>query len=194
MELTGMELHTLGIILLIVVAIDALTCHFLTTEHIVDHYCLVVVLQTTLVQSQFLIGDITGRDESVAEIRIDAVSGNSDMERFIPPPFLIEPDKHFDIDILTNSLVDQFAPIIHLRLYGLTTTHPLVVAYREAGHYLIAGVLEFEGQRGDIDWYRHVHIIRIDSGCLFDVGELGWNRGGLTGGQKEEGRCKKEDV
>ena len=73
MELTGVELHAAGIIHLIVVAVDTLAGSLLTTEHIVDHHPLVVILQATLVQGQFLIGHITGRDESVADIRVDAI-------------------------------------------------------------------------------------------------------------------------
>ena len=49
MKLTGMELHALRIVLLVVMAVDALAGNLLTTEHVVDDNVLVVVFQTALV-------------------------------------------------------------------------------------------------------------------------------------------------
>ena len=60
MELTGMKLHTLGIIHLVVVTVDTLTRRFLATKHIIHHHLFIVILQTTLVQGQFLISHIAG--------------------------------------------------------------------------------------------------------------------------------------
>jgi hypothetical protein len=174
--------------------IDTLSLDLLTTEHIVHHHLLIVVLQTTLIQSQLLISHITGRDESVAEIGIDAVGRNGDMEGFISPPFLAETDKHLDIDILSDGLIDQFTPIVHRRLYSLAATNQLVIACRKTRHDLIAGVLEFEGQRGDIDGYRHIDIVGIDLGRLLDVGELDGNGNVVAAEEEERGERKEKFV
>ena len=102
------------------------------------------------------------------------------MEGLVSPPFLIETEEHFDIDILTNGLADQFTPVVHPRLYGLSATYQLIVTGRKTCHNFIAGILEFEGQRGDIDGNGHVHIVRIDMRSLLDIGELSGHRGRLT--------------
>ena len=50
-----MELHTFGIILLIVVAVDALSLTVLTTEEIIIDDRLIIVFETTLVDGQHLV-------------------------------------------------------------------------------------------------------------------------------------------
>ena len=110
------------------------------------------------------------------------------MERLVSPPFLTEPDIHFDIDILliTDGLVDQFTPVIHLGLYSPTATHQFMITYCKTSHHLIAGIIHLEGQRGDINRYCHVSIVGIDGRRLFDVSKLSGHRGGLTSrGEKE---------
>ena len=188
MELTGMELHATGVVLLVVVTIDALTCGFLTTKHIVDHHLLLVILQTTLVQGQFLIGHIARRDESITQIRIDAIARNGNMEGLVSPPLLIKLDKHLDIDILltADGLVDQLAPIVHLGLYSLTTKHQFIITHRKPCHHLVTGILHLECQRSDIHRYRYVGIVRIDRRRPFDVSKLSGHRNVVTGGQEKD--------
>ena len=194
MELTGVELHTAGVVLLVIMTVDALTRRLLTTKHIIDHDLLVIIFQATLVQGQLLIGDIAGRDESVAEIGVDTVGRDRDVEGPVPPPFLVEPGKDLDIDslLVSDGLANQLTPIVHLRLYGLTTAHQLMVAHLETCHNLIAGIVEFKGQRGDIDGYRHVGIIRIDERCLVDFSKVRWHRGVMAGEKEERGKRKEK--
>ena len=58
MILTGMELHTFRVILLIVVAVDTLSLSTLRAKDVVIDDALVVVLQTALADGQFFIRDI----------------------------------------------------------------------------------------------------------------------------------------
>ena len=56
--LTGMELHALGVPLLIAMAVDALASGFSCAEHVIDNDLFIERLQTTLVDGQFLIRHI----------------------------------------------------------------------------------------------------------------------------------------
>ena len=53
--MTGVELHTVRIILLVVVAVNTLPFATFSTKHIVIDHALVVVLQTALVDRQLFI-------------------------------------------------------------------------------------------------------------------------------------------
>ena len=55
MILTRMELHPVGIIVLVMMTVDALSFHFLTAQHIVVDHALVVILQATLTDGQLLV-------------------------------------------------------------------------------------------------------------------------------------------
>ena len=55
--LTGMKLHALRVILLVVMTVNALSSFFKTAEHIVIDDTLVIVLQTTLTDGQRLVID-----------------------------------------------------------------------------------------------------------------------------------------
>ena len=50
--LTGMKLHALRVILLIVVTVDALTVFLESTEHIIIDDALIIVFQTALTNGQ----------------------------------------------------------------------------------------------------------------------------------------------
>ena len=106
---------------------------------------------------------------------VDAVSGYGDMEGLIAFPFLISAGKHFDVDIFTHGFADQMTPVVHLRLYGLSAAYQFVISHRKACHNLIAGILKFKGQGGDVDGYRHVRIVRIDMRRFFKVCVLFWH-------------------
>ena len=73
MILTCMKEHSPRILLLIIMAVDTLSVLLRTTKHIIDHHPFVIVLQASLIESQLLISDIRRRDESVAEVRVDAI-------------------------------------------------------------------------------------------------------------------------
>ena len=73
MFLTGMKLHTIRIILLIMVTVDALTFTLKATEHVVIDYPLIIVLQTALADSQRLIAHKRRMNKPVADPAIDTV-------------------------------------------------------------------------------------------------------------------------
>ena len=56
--LTSVELHSLWVVILVVMAVDALSLFLKTAEHIVVDDAFVVVFQTALINGQFFIGDI----------------------------------------------------------------------------------------------------------------------------------------
>ena len=64
--LAGMKLHAFRVVLLVVMAVNAL-CFFLkTAEHIVINHTFVVILQTTLIDGQCLITNKRGVDKTIA--------------------------------------------------------------------------------------------------------------------------------
>ena len=65
MALACVELHLLGVVHLVVVAVDALSVDLVAAEHVVVDDALIVVLEAALVDGELLVGDVGGRDESV---------------------------------------------------------------------------------------------------------------------------------
>ena len=56
--LTGMELHAVRVVLLVVVTIDALALSTLCAEHVAIDDVLIIVLKTTLADGQVFVGDV----------------------------------------------------------------------------------------------------------------------------------------
>ena len=114
--LAGMELQAPGVVLLVVVAVDALPGLLCRAEHIVIDDALVVVLQAALADGQFLIADEGGVDEAVAQIAVDAVGRHIDTEGPVVGPLscLAGIDVHGD-GIALGPLC-QLAPVAEARL------------------------------------------------------------------------------
>jgi hypothetical protein len=68
-----MELHAVGIVVLIVVTVDALAVLLETAENIVVDDALIVVLQTTLINGQCLVGDERRGYQTITDIGVDGV-------------------------------------------------------------------------------------------------------------------------
>ena len=68
-----MKLYTFRVVLLIVVAVDALAILLITTEYIIINDTLVIVFQTTLTDGQGLVSDERGKDETITQITVNAV-------------------------------------------------------------------------------------------------------------------------
>ena len=163
MTLTGVELHALGIILLVVMAVDTLAVDLGAAEHVVDHHLLVVVLQTALVQRQFFVGDVAGRDETVADIGIDAVLRHADLERLVTAPLSVAAGKHLDVNIAIGGLAEQLAPLVHVGLHLTAATDQFVPLGTEACHHLVAASVHLERQRRNVHRHRHVAVVGINN-------------------------------
>jgi hypothetical protein len=68
-----MELHALRIVPLVVVAVDALSVFLETVQNVVVNHALVIVLQTSLIDSQSLVGYKRRGYQSVADIGVYGV-------------------------------------------------------------------------------------------------------------------------
>ena len=68
-----MKLHALRIVLLIVVAVDALAILLEATEHIIIDNALVIVFQASLIDGQSLITDKGREDQTVTQIAVDTI-------------------------------------------------------------------------------------------------------------------------
>ena len=101
--LTGMKLHALRVSLLVMVAVDALSLLLEAAKHIVVDDTLVVVLQTTLADGQGLVADERGWNETIAEIRVNAVCRHIDIEGLIVRPLVVVAGIDIDVDGLVGS-------------------------------------------------------------------------------------------
>ena len=124
-----MKLHTLRIVLLVVMTVDALAIGTLRAEHIVVDNAFVVVLKTTLADGQLFISDIRGRNESIADIAVDGIGRHIDMERLEACPMVVFVDKNLDLNgsgLLVKGRLNELFPLAHAGLYLVTINHLLV--------------------------------------------------------------------
>ena len=126
--LTGMELHAIRIILLVVVAVDALsaTLSLRAAKYVVINHALVVVLQTSLADSQFLVTHIRRIDKAVTDIWVDAVLRHIDVERLVFRPLTVVAGIYLHPDILTGS--HKSLPVVPIGLYLTAATQQFFVA------------------------------------------------------------------
>ena len=71
--LTGVELHAFRIVLLVVVTIDTLGILLKTTEYVIVYDAFIIILQTTLIDSQRLVTDERGMDEAITQIAVNTI-------------------------------------------------------------------------------------------------------------------------
>jgi hypothetical protein len=88
-----MKLHPVRVVLLVVVAINALSVSPFRTEHVVVDDAFVVVLQTTLINGQFFVSDIRRGNEPVADIRVYGIGRDVDIEGLETLPVTVSPRK-----------------------------------------------------------------------------------------------------
>ena len=176
--LTGVELHALMVILLVVMTVDTLSAlvAFRATQDIVVYHALVVVLQTTLADSQFLVADIRRIDQTVAQICVDAVFRHINIERLVFRPLTVIFGIHLHADALAHSLLCQPLPVVLLRLYLITSQQQFFSVHCQTRYHVVSHFLHFKRQRCYIDGHRHVLIVGVDIGlfvrCRIVLGHL----------------------
>ena len=168
--LSGMKLHAVGVVLLVVVAVDALTVVLEATKHVVVDDALVVVLQAALTNGERLIADKRGWNEAVAEVGVDAVFRDEDAERFVVRPLVAALCKDIYFDGIAFGFADERGPFVERRLHLVGTDH-LDVACCIACNHRIGFLVELEGQRSNVQWDRYIDIVRIDLRQGVDVGK-----------------------
>ena len=157
--LTGMELHALWVILLVVMTVDALSLDLEATEPVIVDDALVVVLETALADGEGLVADERRGDETIAQIGVDTIRRHMDGERLVVRPLVAVLHIHIDTDI--TSLCRQFLPLaqggLHLILAHHLDTVSLIACYHAVGLSI-----ELEGQRGDVLGDGHIDDVGID--------------------------------
>ena len=94
-----MELHASRIVLLVVVAVDALAVALETAEHVVVDDALVIVFQTTLTDGKRLVADERGRNKTETQVGVNAVRRHMDGERLIVRPLISVACKDVNADV-----------------------------------------------------------------------------------------------
>ena len=161
--LTCVELHALRVVLLVVVAVDALSVTLEATQHIVVDDTLVVVFQTTLVDGQRLVRHKRRSNQTIADVRVDGVGRNMDVERLEVIPLRAVARVNIHRNVASFRFLRQSAPFVDV---GLSVAHDGIVADSVACHHLVASAIELESQRSNVHGHRHVNIVRIYRGQL----------------------------
>ncbi len=156
-----MELHTLGIILLVVMAVDALSVDLEAAEHIVVDNTFIVVFQTTLTDGECLVADVRRRYETEAEPRVDAVGRDGNGERTVVCPAVVAAGEHIDLNVLAFGSSRQLTPFVDVGLH-LVGTDNLIVAELVACHHPVGLLVKLEGQRCDVHRNGDVDIVGVD--------------------------------
>ena len=166
--LTGVELHTLRIILLVVVTVDTLTARraFRATQDIVVDDALIVILQTTLADGQFLIADVRRINQAVAQVGVDAVLRHINVERLILRPLSVVTGVNLHADVLVQGFLHQPLPLVLTGLYLRALQQQFLVAHGEPRHHVVGPVVHLKRQRRHIYRHRHSLIIRVNIGQI----------------------------
>ena len=117
MYLPGMKLHTAGIIVLVIMTVHALSTEFGRAEHVIDHHALVEVFQTALVQCQLFVGDITWRDETVTQPRVDAVGRYMDVEGAETRPLATGFDEYLNVYVTALCFCQKALPFVNVEAW-----------------------------------------------------------------------------
>ena len=133
-----MELESLGILLLIVVAIHALSVDFVAAEHIAHDDALVVVFEAPLVEREFLIDHIRGRNQSITDVGVDGVGRHEDLEGLEQRPFAVVFGVNLDLNRLSLGLFSDYFPLVDVgtSLQVVATANDFFVLETIAGHHL----------------------------------------------------------
>ena len=166
--LTGVELHARGVVLLVVVAVDALSFAgaLLAAEDVVVDDALVVVLQMALADGQFLVAHVGGRDESIAQVRVDAVVGDVDVEGLVLRPLASVAGIDLHADALGSGLRHKALPVVVTGLNLVAPEQQFLAAGREPRHHLLGLAGHLERQRRHVHRHRHLPVVGIDVGLF----------------------------
>ena len=160
--LAGMELHPVGVVLLVVVAVDALARRTFGAEHIVVDHALIVVFQTALADGQVLVGDVRGGNQSVADVGVDGIGRHNDVERLIARPLSLVAGIDLHLDGLPPCSLSEFSPVAGIGLYLGSAANNLLTAEGEAGGHFLGRLFHLERQRRHVHRDGHPGIVGID--------------------------------
>ena len=170
MVLASMELIAVGVVVLYVVAVDTLPVAVVSRKHVVVDHRLVEVLQATLVDGELLVGDVRWCNETIGNIRVDAVGTDADGKGLVvgPLPLVLGVDVHADIVALGCG--GQSLPFVEVGLCLQSTTKDLLVAEAIARNHVLGRCGELHGERCDVHRHRHVGVVGVN----------GWQLSGLA--------------
>ena len=165
--LAHVELEPLGIAALREMAVDALAVLLGGVYHVAVDELLVVVLKAALLQREILVGHVGGRDETVADVGVDAVGGHIDREGLIGRPLAVLLDEGAHTDV---ALADETLPLSGRGAHVAAGEQETLVAGIEESDEVVALVFYGEMQGSHVAGHRDTDIVGID----------GEGSGGLT--------------
>ena len=176
--LAGVELHTRRVVLLIVVAVDALSLAstLLAAQDVVVNDALIVVLQTALADGEFLVTHIRWRNEAIAQIGIYAVLRNEDFEWLILRPLSVVAGIYINFDALACGLRNEPLPVVMTWLYLIASAQQLFAIDSKPRHHFFGLLCHFERERCHVHGYCNPLIVgvyvRLLARCRIVLGQL----------------------
>jgi hypothetical protein len=138
-----MELHALRVVLLIVVAVDALAVLLERAKHIVVDYTLVVVLKATLIDGKRLVTYKRREYETIAKIAVDTIGRHEDAEWLVVCPLVGLLGIHIYCDGTILGLLRKCAPLVHIGL-SLAFADDFLIATTISGYHIVGILIQLE--------------------------------------------------
>ena len=164
--LTCVEQGALRIAQLTVMTVDALAVGFGRAQHVVVNDSLLIVFQTTLIQRQFLVGDVGWRNQAVANPRINRVGRHIDGKWLIVDPRITRTHVHIDNHGIAHCLGYQRLPVVGRGAHLLAAQHQFFIASRQSRHHLVGFGSPLKMERSHVHRHCHARIVRIDGHWL----------------------------
>ena len=159
-----MEKHTVGLVVLVGMAVDALTCILCCQRHVIVYVALVEVGEVTLTNRQFFECHIRRLDVSVGDVRVDIFLCDVDVERTETNPLFTCFDKNLYYDAVSLGCIPQFCPFVLVDDdFGIVT-----VGVRQTSggcqscHNILCSLQNAEVRWTDICRHRHFGIVGTD--------------------------------
>lgn len=195
--LAHVEEHVAAIIVLVAVTIDALALRLGGDTPIIIYIARREVLEATLLDAQLLIADVGRLDETIGDIRVDAVAGHGDGEGIESYPSALRiRGVDLDLHLAATRLGKELSPLVGIEHHLLRTAIDEGCAIRrgEACHDLARTWLEDgEVERSDVAGDGDVGIVgdqmRHTTGWRRRGGDL---ETGAGEDEKEKGKGEKE--
>ena len=159
---TDVKHHIVCTVVLVAVAIDAMSLLLGTNLAGVEDIALREILQAALSDSQMFKAHISGSQGTIREIRVYAVRTDLYAERLVAAPLILLLAIDIHRHLLPFGSEEKLLPLV---LWNNNLVALAIVIFRiaslEVSHHLVC-LLHHEVQRRNINRYSYIGIVRID--------------------------------
>ena len=112
MSLTHVELHVVGVIVLIGMAVNALSIRLTRDNHVVVDFSLIEIGKISLVDAQHFVCHVGRRNETIRDVWVDFLFSYMDGKFLECFPTTILLGKHFHLNTLSFGCFKHFFPFV----------------------------------------------------------------------------------